>query len=121
MAEANEATSLIKKETEPERDPIVARSTSAIILICTLLLMVSAVWALWDEAYTQRPWRSVQREYVKRYDAYLKSIRKDAGNTEKEVKDTPEYQELADKAKEAEDNTKDQRREIDARVAKIQA
>jgi hypothetical protein len=121
VAEPNEATSLIKKETEPERDPIVARSTSAIILICTLLLMVSAVWALWDEAYTQRPWRGVQREYVKRYVTYLKSIRKDAGKSEAEVKETPEYQDLDAKAKEAEENTKDQRREIDARVAKIQA
>ena len=121
MAEPNEATSLIKKETEPARDPIVARSTSAIILICTLLLMVSAVWALWDEAYTQRPWRGVQREYVKRYVTYLKSIRKDAGKSEAEVKETPEYQDLDAKAKEAEENTKDQRREIDARVAKIQA
>jgi len=121
VAEPNEPTSLIKKETEPERDPIVARSTSAIILICTLLLMVSAVWALWDEAFTQRPWRGVQREYVKRYVTYLKSIRKDAGKSEAEVKETPEYQDLDAKAKEAEENTKDQRREIDARVAKIQA
>jgi hypothetical protein len=121
VPEPNEPTSLIKKETEPQRDPIVARSTSAIILICTLLLMVSAVWALWDEAFTQRPWRGVQREYTKRYVAYLKSIRKDAGKSESEVKETPEYQDLDAKAKEAEANTKDQRREIDARVAKIQA
>ena len=121
MAEPNEATSLIKKESEPERDPIVARSTSAIILICTLLLMVSAVWALWDEAYTQRPWRGVQREFTKRYVTYLKSIRKDAGKSETEVKESPEYQELDAKAKEAEENTKAQRKEIDARVAKIQA
>ena len=103
MAEPNEPTSLIKKESEPQRDPIVATSTSAIILICTLLLMVSAVWALWDEAYTQRPWRSVQREYAKRYVAYLKSIRKDAKTSEAEVKETPEYQDLDAKAKEAEE------------------
>ena len=121
MAEPNEPTSLIKKEAEPERDPIVARSTSAIILICTLLLVGSAVWALYDEAYGQRPWRSVQREFATRYTAYLKSIRKDAGKTEAEVKETPEYQELDAKAKEAEENTKDRRKEIDAKVAKIQA
>jgi hypothetical protein len=69
VAEPNEATSLIKKETEPERDPIVATSTSAIILICTLLLVGSAVWALYDEAYGQRPWRATQREFTKRYTA----------------------------------------------------
>src|ERR1041384_428861 len=122
MATGNEQIeSLVKKESEPARDPIVARSTSAIILICTLLLIGSAVWALYDEAYGRRPWRGVQREFVKRYSAYLKSIRKDAGKSEAEVKETPEYQELDAKAKEAEENTKDQRKEIDARVAKIQA
>ncbi|HXT62022.1 MAG TPA: c-type cytochrome [Pyrinomonadaceae bacterium] len=121
MAEPNEATSLIKQETEPEHDPIVARSTSAIILICTLLLVGSAVWALYDEAYGQRPWRSVQREFAQRYTTYLKSIRKDAGKSEAEVKESPEYQDLEAKAKEAEDNTKEHRKELDAQVAKIQA
>ena len=121
MAEPNEATSLIKKESEPQRDPIVARSTSAIILICTLLLVGSAVWALYDEAYGQRPWRGMQREFVSRYTAYLKSIRKDAGKSEAEVKESPEYQELEAKAKEADANSRDRRKELDAQVAKIQA
>src|ERR1041384_3737687 len=99
MATANEPIeSLVKHEAEPARDPIVARSTSAIILICTLLLIGSAVWALYDEAYGQRPWRGVQREFTKRYKAYLKSIRKDAGKSEAEVKESPEYQELDAKA-----------------------
>src|SRR5687768_14323033 len=95
MAEPTEPTeSLVTRETEPERDPIVSRSTSSILLICTLLLVVSGVWALWDEAFATRPWRGIQREYVKRYTAYLKSIKRDAGKSEAEVKETPEYQQL---------------------------
>ncbi len=86
--------SLIKAESEPQRDPIVATSTSAIILISTLLLIFSAGWALYDEAYGQRPWKGMQREFVKRYSAYLKSIRKDAGKSEAEVKESPEYEQL---------------------------
>jgi cytochrome c551/c552 len=122
MAEPTEPTeSLVKREAEPERDPIVSRSTSSILLICTLLLVGSAVWALWDEAFAQRPWRGIQREYVKRYTAYLKSIRRDAGKSETEIKETPEYQQLNAAATAAEENTKDRRKEIDKEVSRIQA
>ena len=122
MAEPTEPTeSLVKREAEPERDPIVSRSTSSILLICMLLLVGSSVWALWDEAYAQRPWRGIQREYVKRYTAYLRKIRPDAGKSEKEIKETPEYQQLDAAATAAEDNTKDRRKEIDREVSRIQA
>jgi cytochrome c2 len=122
MAEPTEpSASLVKKESEPQRDPIVARSTSAIILICTLLLVGSSVWALYDEAYGQRPWRGIQRQFVSRYSAYLKSIRKDAGKSEAEIKESPEYQQLDAAAKEADEKTRDRRKEIDAQVGKIQA
>ena len=94
---------------------------SAIILISTLLLMASAVWALYDEAYGQRPWRGTQREFTKRYTAYLKSIRKDAGKSEAEVKETPEYQQLADEANASLDKVKSDLAERDKQVAAIQA
>ena len=113
--------SLIKPEAEPQRDPIVATSTSAIILVSTLLLIFSAGWALYDEAYGQRPWRGVQREFTKRYVAYLKSIRKDAGKSEAEIKETPEYEQLDADARAAEERVRDRRKEIDDQVAKIQA
>jgi cytochrome c2 len=122
MAEPNEpVASLVKREPEAERDPIVSRSTSSILLICTLLMMGSVVWALYDEAYGQRPWRSMQREFVKRYTAYLKSVRNKAGQSETEIKESPEYQQLDAAAKEAEERTGDRRKEIDAEVRKVQA
>jgi cytochrome c551/c552 len=113
--------SLVRKEAEPQRDPIVGTSTSAILLVCTLLLIASAGWALYDEAYGQRPWRGMQREFVKRYTAYLKSIRKNAGQSEAEVKDTPEYQKLDEDAKAALDKVKADIAEKDRQVAEIQA
>jgi cytochrome c551/c552 len=122
MAEPTEPNeSLVQREAEPERDPIVSRSTSSILLICTLLMVGSGVWALWDEAFAQRPWRGIQREYVKRYTAYLRSIRRDAGKSEAEIKETPEYQQLDAAATTAEENTKDRRKEIDREVSRIQA
>src|SRR5436853_6444153 len=113
--------SLVKKGAAPQRAPIVSRSTSALLLVCTLLLMVSVVWALYDEAYGQRPWRSVQREFTRRYTAYLKSIRKDAGKSEAEVRETPEYQQLADEANSSLDKVKADLAEKDKQVAAVQA
>ena len=113
--------SLAKREAEPQRDPIVSMSTSAILLVCTLLLITSAGWALYDEGYGQRPWRGMQREFVKRYTTYLKSIRNQAGQSEAEVKESPEYQQLDAAAKEAEEGTRDRRKQLDEQVAKVQA
>jgi len=122
VAESSEPIeSLVRKEAEPQRDPIVSRSTSAILLVCTLLLIGSAGWALYDEGFGQRPWRTTQREFVKRYTAYLKSIRKDAGKSEADVKETPEYQKLDEDAKAALDKVKADVSEKDRQVAQIQA
>lgn len=122
MAESSEPIrTLVKKEAEPQRDPIVSRSTSAILLISTLLLIISAGWALYDEGFGQRPWRGMQQQFVKRYTAYLKSIRKDAGKSEAEVKDTPEYQQLDERAKASVDKVKSDIAEKDKRVAQVQA
>ncbi|HYX30615.1 MAG TPA: c-type cytochrome [Pyrinomonadaceae bacterium] len=122
MAESQEPIeSLVKKESEPQRDPIASRSTSAIILVCVVLLMLCTLWALYDEGFGQRPWRPMQQEFVRRYTAYLKSIRKNAGASEADIKATPEYQELADAAQASLDKVKDQVSDIDKQVAGIQA
>jgi cytochrome c551/c552 len=122
VAESQEPVeSLVRKEAEPQRDPIVSRSTSAILLVCTLLLIGSAGWALYDEGFGQRPWRGMQQQFVKRYSAYLKSIRKDAGKSESDVKETPEYQALDEAAKASLDKVRGQISEKDRQVAQVQA
>ncbi len=122
MADSPEATdSLAIREREgPAPDPIVSRSTSAIMLICALLLTGSLAWALYDETYGQRPWKSVQREFVARYKRYLKSIRSRAGTSEAEIKSTPEYQALDEQAKAAREKVQSEVSSIDAQVTKIQ-
>jgi cytochrome c2 len=121
VAESPEPSeALVKKEAEPQRDPIVSRSTSAILLVCTLLLIGSAGWALYDEGFGQRPWRGMQKEFVTRYTAYLKSIRANAGKSEAEVKESPEYQQLDDEAKASLDKVKADITERDRRVALVQ-
>lgn len=122
MAESNDRIeSLVKKDAEPQRDPIVSQSTSAIILICTVLLMLSAGWALYDEGFGQRPWRPMQREFVRRYTAYLRSLRAKTRDDEAGVKQTPEYQQLDSEYNTALDRVKGNVADIDKRVGAIQA
>ena len=122
MADAPEATeSLVKKEPEvPVNDPIVSRSTSGIMLICALLLTISLAWALYDEALGQRPWKGIQKEFVSRYSRYLRSIKPQAGKTEAELKESPEYQALETEAQAALDEVKPETAEIDRKVAHVQ-
>lgn len=121
MAETPEVESLVKKEPEaPAHDPIVSRSTSGIMLICALLLTFSLAWALYDEALGQRPWKGIQKQFVSRYTRYLKSIKPQAGKTEKEVKESPEYQTLDDEAQSALERVKPEISEIDQKVARVQ-
>lgn len=122
MADSPEAAeSLVKKEPEvPVNDPIVSRSTSGIMLICALLLTVSLAWALYDEALGQRPWKGIQKEFVSRYSRYLRSIKPQAGKTEAELKESPEYQALEADAQAALEKVKPETTEIDRKVVQIQ-
>jgi cytochrome c551/c552 len=122
VADAPETSkSIAKREPEaPARDPIVSRSTSSIMLISALLMIGTLAWALWDESYGQRPWKGIQQQFVKRYTGYLKSIRKDAGKSEAEVKETAEYQTLEAEAKAASDQITSRKNEIEAEVGKVQ-
>ncbi|HWN12089.1 MAG TPA: c-type cytochrome [Pyrinomonadaceae bacterium] len=118
---ADSAEALIKKEPEtPTHDPIVSRSTSGILLVCALLLTLSLAWALWDEAFGQRPWKGIQKEFVSRYTRYLKSIKTQAGKTEAEVKESAEYQQLAAEAQAALDQVKPETADVDKQVGTIQ-
>ncbi|HEX6717473.1 MAG TPA: hypothetical protein VF088_10195 [Pyrinomonadaceae bacterium] len=114
--------SLIKREADlPAHDPIVRYSTSGWMLVSALLLTVSIAWALYDEAFGQRPWKRMQREFVSRYTKYLDSIKADAGKSEAEIKESPEYQQLADEEKAARDQVQPEIDEIDAQVKRAQA
>ena len=123
MADSTEANeSLVKQEPEaPVPDPIVSRSTSGIMLICALLLTASLAWSLYDEAFGQRPWKGMQQQFVSRYTKYLKSIKAQAGKTEAEVKEDPEYQTLDADAQAALEKVKPDIAGIDHKVVQIQS
>ena len=90
------------------------------MLVSALLMTLSIAWALYDEAFGQRPWKGMQREFVSRYTRYLDSIKANAGKTEAEIKESPEYQKLADDEKAARDAITQQFDELGAKVKLIQ-
>ncbi|HZN08364.1 MAG TPA: hypothetical protein VFB65_16320, partial [Pyrinomonadaceae bacterium] len=113
--------SLVKRDRElPDHDPIVSRSTSGWMLACALLMTISIVWALWDEAFGQRPWKSMQREFVSRYTRYLDSIKAKSGQTEKEIRESPEFIQLDDAVTAANQEIDPRRKEIDTTVERVQ-
>ncbi len=114
--------SLVKKEPDlPAEDPIVSRSSSGWMLVSALLLTVSIAWALFDEAFMQRPWKGMQREFVSRYSRYIDSIKDKAGKTEAEIKESPEYTALNDEATAALEEVKPRSQELDGLVKVVQA
>ncbi len=114
--------SLVKREADlPAEDPIASRSTSGWMLVSALLMTISIAWALYDEAFGQRPWKGMQREFVSRYTKYLDSIKADAGKTEAEVKESPEYQKLDEDAKAARAAVQSEYEELGSRVRLAQA
>jgi septal ring factor EnvC (AmiA/AmiB activator) len=83
-------------------------------------MTISIVWALWDEAFGQRPWKSMQREFVSRYTRYLDSIKAKSGQTEKEIRESPEFIQLDDAVTAANQEIDPRRKEIDATVERVQ-
>src|SRR5208282_5630966 len=59
-----------------------------------VILMASLFWALWDEAFGQRPWKAFQHEWKDRYYAFLKMSRSASAQSEKEVESNSDYQKL---------------------------
>ncbi len=113
--------SLIKREADlPANDPIVSRSTSGWMLVCALLMTLSIAWALYDEAFGQRPWKGMQKEFVSRYTRYLDRIKANAGKSETEIKESPEYQQLDEAEKAARAEVDPEIKQIDSEVAVIQ-
>jgi cbb3-type cytochrome oxidase cytochrome c subunit len=78
----------------PQDDPIVSRSYALYYLISIVVLIASLFWALWDEAYGQRPWKAYQHEFSQRYVAFLKTAQGQSADAEKQIESTQDYQQL---------------------------
>ena len=75
----------------PEHDPITGKSYAAHYVIATILLVATLFWALWDEAWGQRPWKALQEHWKVRYTAFLNDARSKSAASEKDVESNSDY------------------------------
>ena len=97
-------------------DPILGKSYSTAILISSFLLMLSLTWALYDEFFGLRPWRSYQLRFADAYSRYLKrGIPKQAAAL-KAIEDSPRYRGLLQARDAAHEAAKPRVAQIDAEM-----
>ncbi len=120
MAE-NVANEQLEKRSPdaPAPDPIADRSMSGPLVICSLLLIATLLWALFDEVFGQRPWKNYQGEFADAYSQRLKQIQPDQAKAEQELRQSPKYQELQSAVEAAEAESRDRLTEINREVSLI--
>jgi cytochrome c551/c552 len=119
MAEGTGSEQLEKRVDTPEPDPIADRSFSAPLLLFSLLMIGTLVWALYDEVIGQRPWKDFQSDFVSRYSRRLKRIKPQQRNAEAEIKQSDEYVKLNEEVEAAESETRPRAREIEKQIKQI--
>ena len=105
----------------PEKDPIVSKSYAAYYVIAMMILMVTLFWALWDESFGQRPWKAFQHEWKDRYSAFLNSARSKSSQSEKDVEQDSQYQQLEQAYKDAYETAKPRRDELQKQISDLSA
>ena len=108
----------------PEQDPITSKSYAAHYVIATVLLIATLFWALWDEAWGQRPWKGFQEQFKDRYSAFLNTTQSKSATSQKEVEKNPEYATLKQSYEKAYQESKAQaeesRKKLDDATARLQ-
>jgi len=86
----------------PEKDPILSQSLAGYLLISALLLVISLGWALYDEVFGLRPWKSYQRRFVSLYSEYLQKQIPKQRAAEEAIRAAAEFQALEQELKDLE-------------------
>jgi ABC-type nickel/cobalt efflux system permease component RcnA len=81
----------VPEQPNSEQDPITSKSYAAYYLIATVILMATLFWALWDDAWGQRPWKAFQEHWKHRYTAFLNTAHSKSATSEKDVEKNPDY------------------------------
>src|SRR5438105_7040954 len=81
-------------EQDQDKDPVVHSSLSKHLFIWSARLLLSLGWALYDEVYGIRPWKSYQSQFAKVYTQYLRRVRPQEARFENDIKASAEYQKL---------------------------
>jgi cytochrome c551/c552 len=112
---------VLAEQPIPEQDPVVTKSYALHYLVAMLILMATLFWALWDEAFGQRPWKAFQHEWQQRYSAFLNTAESKSEKSQKDVTQNPEYQQLEKAYEEAAAAAKPRRDELQKQIADLSA
>src|SRR5580693_4856559 len=107
---------LVPEKPIPEQDPITGKSYAIHYLIATVILIGTLFWALWDEAWGQRPWKAFQDQWKDRYSAFLNTERSKSTQSEKDVEQSPDYIALKQAYQNADQSTKDKAAEVRSKL-----
>ncbi len=109
----------------PEQDPITGKSYALHYVIATILLIATLFWALYDEAWGQRPWKAFQDQWKERYPAFLNTATSRSSKAEQSVEQDPQYVALKQNYEKAYQDSKAQgeeaRKKLDDASARLLA
>ena len=109
----------------PEQDPITGKSYAIHYVIATILLIATLFWALYDEAWGQRPWKAFQDQWKNRYSAFLDTAKSKSSKSEQSVEQDPQYTALKEDYQKAYQDSKAQgdeaRKKLDDANARLLA
>src|SRR5579872_3714954 len=89
-------------DQDQQKDPVVHSSLSKALYIWSALLVLSMAWGLYDEMYGIRPWKGYQAKFEKLYGKYLASAKMGETSFEKQIRSSPEYQQIDRQMQDAE-------------------
>jgi cytochrome c551/c552 len=85
----------------PAEDPVTSKSYSFALLASSFLLILSLAWALYDELFALRPWRSYQPSFASAYEKYLVAQVPNQREAEQRIRESAEFKALEEKLKTA--------------------
>jgi len=112
---------LVPEKPLPENDPVVSKSLAPHYVISMVILMATLFWALWDEDFGQRPWKTFQHEWKDRYSTFLKTARSQSRDSQKEVEGNADYQKLKQDYESASQNAAPRIKEINEKLRELSA
>jgi mono/diheme cytochrome c family protein len=112
---------VVPEKPVPDNDPLVQKSLATWYVVALAILMASLFWALWDEAFGQRPWKAYQHEWVERYSAFLKTARSTSAQSEKEVESNGDYLKLKQDYEQANQQATPRMKEINDQLRSLSA
>jgi cytochrome c1/mono/diheme cytochrome c family protein len=102
-------------------DPIADKSLSGLLLIFSILLFLSMVWALLDELVIQRPWIRYQGEFARLYTAHLRKLLPQQTAAAKAAQESEELRKIEEELKAAEEAAAPRLREVESELSAVRA